>query len=114
MTTNLRSDYIKSINKEKDSLERAGFDIVFYGDKSHLFNYLYPSQYYSTEFNQPLNDLSFFQKLKNRKGFSKTALFLIDNYPEVKDEKRNAVEKELHDQGFIKQKKGVNTYFIKD
>lgn len=114
MTTEFRNAFINSINKEVDSLEQSGFDVIFYGNKSHLFNYLYPSQYNSREFNQPLNDSSFFQIMKNREDLSKTAIFLIDKYPERKGNEINGqIENKLYCQGFEIKNNGISTYLMK-
>lgn len=80
-TSESRSDFIFELDKKVKYFEKEDYKISFYGDKSHLFKYLYPNSVTADtwKFFQPVEQLS---EIEEKIG-PKTVLFFIDKYPDA-------------------------------
>ncbi len=83
-TSEKRYMFLKEIDLKVKDLREKGFQVYFYGNKSHIFHYLYPgSDLNLKSFYQPVNDLSLYGEMeKELIREENTAVFLIDTYPE--------------------------------
>ena len=114
-TSDKRQEFLQEIDQEVKKLREQGFKVYFYGNKSHIFQYLYPNTTLGIKaFDQPVDDLIFFPHIKNKfKNNSKVAIFLIANYPESTKPVENVVEKELVERNFEKNQQGPVRYYLR-
>ena len=93
-TSNTRSDYIENIADKVVDLRQQGFLVYFYGDKSHIFTFLYPkTSLASGAFFQPLDDPKILWKVKSElENDNKMAIFIVDSYP---DQNKNIEDTKL-------------------
>ncbi|WP_172822460.1 hypothetical protein [Gillisia sp. Hel1_33_143] len=115
-TTKQRADYITDITYERQRLLGKDIDVYFYGNKSHIFNYLYPSSSLGiSDFNQNLENSNFQIKIQNiLKKKRNLALFLTTSYPnKIIYSSQSLLEKELMELGFEKVLKNQVLYYLK-
>ena len=97
-------------------MREENVQVYFYGDKSHIFHYLYPSSSLGIiNFNQNIQNANKepkLQKLLMSKG--EIALFLIASYPSnTFGLQENPLEAELMKSGFKKVIKNHIFYYLK-
>lgn len=80
-TSAKRSDFISNVNRKVQYFKEEDYNIIFYGDKSHIFKFLYPESVTvdTWKFFQPVDDLL---EIEGELG-KKTVLFVIDKYPDA-------------------------------
>jgi hypothetical protein len=114
-TTETRADFLESIDMEISELRKNNFQVYFYGDKSHIFHYLYPGTNLNiNSFFQPLDDLVYYPKIEqiiNKK--QRVVVFLIDSYPGNVARKQTPLEVALIKDGFDRIVKGSLVYYLK-
>jgi len=114
-TTETRADFLERIDIEISELKKNNFQVYFYGDKSHIFHYLYPwTNLNINSFFQPLDELGYYPKIEqiiNKK--QKVAIFLIDSYPGKVARKQTPLEVALIKDGFDRIEKGSLVYYLK-
>lgn len=103
-TSEERGQYINYVSEQVENLNSKNIDIYFYGDKSHIFQYLYPENKLGiSSFIQPVNELSFISEIEEvMKTEDEFAIFLIGSYPELEIKDLTLMEKELLVKGFKK------------
>lgn len=81
-TTPERKLFLKKVIAKADSLQKNDYDLAFYGDKSHIFKYLYPTSLNSLEFYQP--EATFYEYTQSIQNASRIKLAIIEvqAYPE--------------------------------
>ena len=97
-TNEKRAQFVNSIDDEYKTLTRMNYAVFFYGNKSHIFRYLYPSHDFNIkDFYQPLDDLLYLNLILNETNkFKKSAIFIVNDYPsENFDYYESVLEKEL-------------------
>lgn len=79
-----RAEYLENVIQEINHLKRKRIAVYFYGNKSHIFHYLYPETTFDLKnFNQSLQDTSFYPEIERLiESKEKVAIFLIKDYPE--------------------------------
>lgn len=115
-TTQSRNDFLLKVDSLVQDLQEQGIQVYFYGNKSHIFNYLYPGSDLDLQsFYQPIDDLRFFSDIEEKiSSRGSTAIFVIDDYPERDSNKNTSLlEDELQDLGFRKSEKGEVVYYLK-
>jgi len=64
-TTETRADFLEKIDVEVNELKKNNVQVYFYGDKSHIFHYLYPATNMNiNSFFQPVDELAYYPKIK--------------------------------------------------
>lgn len=83
-TTPQRKMFLDKMHKEVKKLKHEEVPVYFYGNKSHIFVYLYPgSNLESNSFFQTGEYLLHSDSLQQKiESFDKAAIFIIENYPE--------------------------------
>ena len=114
-TTKTRAEFLKNVDSEKRDLEKNNVKVYFYGDKSHIFHYLYPETGMNiSSFFQPVDELSFYSHIEQKfKENKKVAIFLIDSYPGNEARGPYPLEEKLIGDGFKKEEKALFTYYLK-
>ncbi|GHA30055.1 hypothetical protein GCM10007103_09180 [Salinimicrobium marinum] len=114
-TTETRAVYLRDVDVVVRELKEDGVEMFFYGDKSHIFHYLYPATSFGIKaFNQPMEDLIFLPCIEDKViDKTKVAVFLMNSYPESTESIENVVEKELIKKGFKKSQKGSVEFLLK-
>lgn len=115
-TNEFRYRQLKNIDKEVKELQEKDVKVFFYGNKSHIFHYLYPHTSLNiNSFYQPLDTLLFLPNIE--KALLKkdnSALFLVKSYPENKSkEDVNLLEIELLNRGFEKIEQNSLIYYLR-
>jgi hypothetical protein len=114
-TNSERAGYLEQVDTIVKNLKSKGVKVYFYGDKAHIFHYLYPETSFEIiSFFQPVDKPDFFEELKKKiDGNSKVAVFLISSYPEVSDLTGSLIEQKLSKTGFQLVKALELNYYIK-
>lgn len=115
-TSDVRKRFLDSIEEQVKDLQAQNFQVYFYGDKSHIFNYLYPeSSLGIASFFQPVDDPIYFPQIKKelraQKGKS-IALFIVDSYPRTNDLDRSLFEEMLLKLNFFRMEDKSEEYRI--
>ena len=113
-TNRIRKHYLEKTDKIIQQLKDKDARVYFYGDKSHIFHYLYPENLCGVNsFYQPTNDPAVLEDIqKNLKGEVKIALFVIDSYPENEQPLEKVFQNFLQNYNFQKVKDGPVTYYL--
>ncbi|MCY2686940.1 hypothetical protein [Salinimicrobium sp. TH3] len=114
-TSEERYKFLKTIDQQVTELQEQDVQVYFYGNKSHIFHYLYPDSSLDIKaFNQPVDDLIFYPIIKDEiSDKAKVAIFLVTSYPESTETSENILKKELLSRGFTKSGRGALTYLLK-
>src|SRR5690606_34767258 len=115
-TNEKRLVFLNQVNKKVKQLQDENVSIFFYGNKSHIFHYIYLNTALDIKaIDQPLNDLIFFPKIEEKiSGKKAVAVFFVPSYPEsIDNNEDNAVETELLKGGFEKSEEGSFTLLLK-
>ncbi len=115
-TTKTRANFLKNIDNEIISLKKNNTNIYFYGDKSHIFHYMYPGTSFNiNSFYQPVDELVYYPKIEQViKGKYRTAIFIMDSYPGNSFRDLSVVEQSLINDGFNLVDNGPIKYFFKN
>ncbi|UJH91037.1 hypothetical protein LZ575_20610 [Antarcticibacterium sp. 1MA-6-2] len=75
---------MRKIQAEVADLQGKGYNVYFYGNKSHIFRYLYPESSLGIDsFFQPVETLQFISQIERKiSGKEKIAIFVVNLYPE--------------------------------
>jgi len=114
-TSQERFVFLNEVNQKVKQLQAENVSVYFYGDKSHIFHYLYPETTLEIKaFNQPVQNLLFLPEIEDKiTDEPKVAVFLIHSYPESTVDIENVVEMELIKKGFKRSKKGIVEFLLK-
>ncbi len=114
-TTKTRAAFLEKINSEIRELKKNNVEVYFYGDKSHIFHYLYPETSMNIDFFfQPIDDLIYYSHLKKKlEGRERVAIFIIQSYPGNETRMQHIVGEELLNDGFKKIKTESFDYYLK-
>lgn len=115
-TNEFRYRQLKNIDKQVKELQEKDVDVFFYGDKSHIFHYLYPNTSLNINaFRQPVDTLLFLPNIeKALLKKDKSALFLVKSYPDHKSkEDVSLLEEELLKRGFEKIEQNSLIYYLR-
>ncbi|NJY63023.1 hypothetical protein HC174_09655 [Salinimicrobium sp. CDJ15-81-2] len=98
-THQLRSQYLNEIDAEVTELRKKNIKVYFYGDKSHIFHYLYPEKSLGiASFFQPVDNLKFTSHVQEALSLYEgedIAIFVVDSYPNPDTEVSSKFEKML-------------------
>lgn len=110
------SNFLKDIDTTVQNLTAQGVEVFFYGDKAHIFHYLYPeTSLYLSSFFQPVNDLVFFDEIeKVLCGKESVALFVVNSYPENSTSPLSLLELEVINNGFEKVEDGKVRFYLRN
>jgi len=110
-----RKEYLQQTDVLVHQLNSQGVEVFFYGDKSHIFHYLYPETSLNiTSFFQPVDNQNFFRDFSE--DFSdrdKVAVFVVNSYPENLPSELSLVEMKLMNKGFIKVEDNSLKYYLR-
>jgi hypothetical protein len=115
-TSKERVLFINAIDKEYKNLTKKNYTVFFYGNKSQIFKYLYPTfDLKIKDFHQPIDDPLFFdQILMEINRHKKVAFFIINDYPSLNYVWcESKLEKELVKNNFTPVFKNNFTYYRK-
>lgn len=114
-TNEFRAQFLDAIDAEVKELGSRDIKVYFYGDKSHIFHYLYPrSVVISGFFHQSIDDLTSRAKIKEMlQGKDNFAIFIIHSYPESSNFLTSALEGDFQRMGVGRIEKGLLTYYLK-
>lgn len=114
-TNEARADFLENINAEVSKLKNDNIHVYFYGDKSHIFHYLYPETNMNiNSFFQPVEELMYNSEIKkNISHKNSTAIFIVDSYPSEISTKPTPLENFLLDLGFKKTSAGKIKYYLR-
>lgn len=114
-TNKTRSEFLINVDLEIKKLEEENIQAFFYGDKSHVFHYLYPETDLNiNSFFQPVQDLIYYPKMMQAiKQKKRVAIFLVDSYPENIKKEETFFDIKLIENGFEKITKGKIEYFVR-
>lgn len=114
-TSELRAHYLDAIDAGLEELRNKDIKVYFYGDKSHIFHYLYPqSLVLSDSFHQPVDDPASKAKIeKMLQGRDDFAIFIIHSYPERVVVPGSSWDLEFQKMGLDRRKNGPLTYYQK-
>lgn len=111
-----RKNFLLETDMIVKQLQERGIEVFFYGDKSHVFSYLYPKTSFNlNRFSQPEKDLfEIDEVLKTVEGKAGVAIILITQYPEREDPSEIIWQQsELNYYGFREVSDGNVKYFLK-
>jgi hypothetical protein len=114
-TTKTRAAYLEKIDMEVNELKKNNFQVYFYGDKSHIFHYLYPATNMNiNSFFQPVDELVYYPKIEQViNGKQRTAIFIVDSYPGDRSKDLSSVEFSLIRDGFKRVKMEPIIYYLR-
>jgi hypothetical protein len=114
-TNSERANFIQETDAVVQNLSAQGVEVFFYGDKSHIFHYLYPETSLDlSSFFQPVDDPVFFAEVeKVLQGKESVAVFIINSYPENLSSSLSLFELELITNGFEKIEDGKVKFYQK-
>ena len=111
-TNQTRSEFVENIAEEVKILEENKVEIFFYGNKSHLFTYLYPEKGLTYNFYQEPGQ--FFKDYSYLRNGDRIAVFYIDLYPTQQNIiKESEMALIFKSEGFKKINKNGFYYFYK-
>lgn len=114
-TSEERLIFLDEVDKKVKQLQNENVSVFFYGNKSHIFHYLYPNTTLGIKaIDQPLENLIFFPQIEEKiRDKEKVAVFLIPSYPGSPENIENAVEAKLIESGFKKSQEGSLNFLLK-
>ncbi len=114
-TSEKRFVFLDEVNQKVKQLQNENVSVFFYGNKSHIFHYLYPNTTLEIKaIDQPLENLIFFPQIEEKiRDKRKVAVFLIPSYPGSPENIENAVEAKLIKRGFKKSQEGSVNFLLK-
>ena len=114
-TTETRADFLEKIDMEVNELKKNNVQVYFYGDKSHIFHYLYPATNMNiNSFFQPVDELAYYPKIKQVvNGKHRTAVFIVDSYPGDRSKDVSSVESSLIRDGFKRVNMEPIIYYLR-
>ena len=83
-TTENRANFVNKMDKEYNYLIKNNYAVFFYGNKSHLFNFLYPKYNLKiADFHQTVDNDLYANKIiiETNKYKKNVAVFIVDHYP---------------------------------
>lgn len=115
-TSEIRYEHLKTMDNEVRELQKKDIEVFFYGNNSHIFQYLYPENSLNIKsFRQPLDTLIFLPEIEKvifKKD--KIALFLVTSYPETKSKNNlSLLEVELIKRDFEKVEQDSLIYYLR-
>ncbi|QCY68639.1 hypothetical protein FHG64_04085 [Antarcticibacterium flavum] len=113
-TNSERANFLKETDAAVQNLTAQGIEVFFYGDKAHIFHYLYPKTYLDlSSFFQPVDDLVFFDEIeKVLQGKESVAVFVVNSYPENSPSPLSLFELAMIKNGFEKvEDESIRYYF---
>lgn len=115
-TTETRAAYLENIEREVKELKKNNVHVYFYGNKSHIFHYLYPETTLNINFFfQPTDDLKYYSHLiRKSNNYENIAIFIVDSYPGINSKNEHLVGVKLLSDGFKKVKTESCIYFFKN
>lgn len=114
-TTSRRSEFLKGVDMEVKQLKEKNIPVFFYGDKSHIFHYLYPdSDLNINSFYQPLEDMTYYPHIKKVINDNENAaIILVGSYPEIDSNAHSVLETRLVTDGLKKIETKFIIYYLK-
>lgn len=114
-TNETRADFLKKIDREVIELKKNNVQVYFYGDKSHVFHYLYPETNLNiNSFFQPVDELDYYPKIEQVISEKpRTAIFILDSYPGESFNELSSLEVSLVKDGFHNISKGDVFYYLR-
>jgi len=115
-TSEIRYNHLKNMENEVRELHKKDIKVFFYGNNSHIFQYLYPENSLNIKsFRQPVDTLIFLPEIeKELLKKDKIALFLVTSYPETKSKNNlSLLEVELVKRGFEKVEQNSIIYYLR-
>jgi len=114
-TTETRSNFLERIDIEINELKKNNVQVYFYGDKSHIFHYLYPwTNLNINSFFQPVEELIYYPQIDQKiQGHDRVAIFIIGSYPGNEAPVKSPLEEKLLSDGFKKMKSVSFDYYLK-
>jgi len=115
-TKKVRAEYLLEIDKQVKDLKTQSYKIYFYGNKSHIFEYLYPDNSFGIRaFWRPIDDSKYLPQIKREiLNKPKVAIFLVPNYPESPIDDFGLMEDELLKMNFKKTVMNEHVVFLKN
>lgn len=112
-TTEYRADFLRNIDKEIIELRKNNVKVYFYGDKSHIFHYLYPETNLNiNSFFQPVEELVYYPYIDQKNhDYDRVAIFVMESYPGNEVPYKFPFEEKLLSDGFEKIIKGSVNYY---
>ncbi len=114
-TTGTRAAFLENIDAEIKELKKNNVQVYFYGDKSHIFHYLYPETSMNiNSFFQPVEELIYYPQIEQQiRGHDRVAIFVIEAYPGNEASVVYPLEEKLLNDGFEKLVKGSFDYYLR-
>lgn len=115
-TNRERAFYLEETDNLVQNLFSRGVEVYFYGDKSHIFHYLYPETFlHNKSFFQPVDDFSYVQDILDMvRDKDQVAVFIVETYPVLEPSPLpSLMEKELLKRNFEKLYNGNIIYYLK-
>ena len=114
-TNFIRQDYLQKTDVLVQQLNSQGVEVFFYGDKSHIFHFLYPATSLNiSSFFQPVDDPDFFREFsEDLKYKDKIAVFIVNSYPENSPAPVSLLEMEIMNAGFKKVEDESLRYYLR-
>lgn len=110
-----RAEFLKETDAIVQQLKIRQVEVFFYGDKSHIFHYIYPESFLNiSSFFQPVDDLGFFKEIENAlQGKDDIAVFIVNSYPENSPSSVSLLEEELINIGFQIVEDDLLKYYLR-
>ena len=114
-TNEFRAEFLEKINTEVLELKNNNIQVYFYGDKGHVFHYLYPKTNLNiNSFFQPVEKMVYYPKIEQViNGKINTAIFIVDSYPGDGFKELSFLELSLMKNGFHRVSKGPVFYYLR-
>ena len=114
-TSKSRAQYLDEIDAKMKELKNSDVKVYFYGDKSHIFYYLYPETVLIyNSFYQPFNDPDLQNKIEKALWERENiAIFIVETYPVNSTSSIISIEKKIQRKGFEKIEEGSLSYYLK-
>lgn len=115
-TTKTKADFLERIDAEIKELRNKNVNVYFYGNKSHIFHYLFPETNLNiASFFQPIDELIYYSEIEKKINIKEpVAIFMVDTYPGPKtNSKVSLVGEKLLEAGFKKIDMGSFFYFFR-
>ena len=115
-TTGTRAAFLENIDAEIKELKKNNVQVYFYGNKSHVFHYLYPETSMNIDFFfQPVDDIIYYSQLEKKlEGSERVAIFIIQSYPGNETGMQHILGEELLKDGFKKIKTESYDYYLRN
>lgn len=114
-TNETRADFLKKIDREVTELKKNNVQVYFYGDKSHIFHYIYPDANMNiNSFFQPIDDFDYYSKFEHVLNIkNSTAIFIVDSYPGKFSQTTSQLNVFLLSIGFKRVDAGQAIYYLR-